>query len=89
MEPTQSTFEPKKGEITKLVIKLGLAKDQAGANKIMIAISVCSLLLMTYFLISTYNPGLLNFSKPRSVQTPLELEKGLDATRSGTVPTAL
>ena len=82
----QSTNEPRLSVLTRLMMKLGLAKDQAGANKVMLIISVCSLLLMTYFLISTYAPNLLNFSRPKVAPLTPEMQKQLDDMRNGTAP---
>jgi hypothetical protein len=82
----QRTNEPKLGTVTRFFIKLGLAKDQRGADKIMIIVSIISLLLMTYFLISTYAPNLLSFSKPNQSTLPPELQQRLDAMNNGTIP---
>jgi hypothetical protein len=56
----------KPGGLTRFFIKLGLAKDQEQANVAMIIVSVFCLLLMSYFIISTFFPGLFNFNKPKS-----------------------
>ncbi len=40
--------KPNRGAITNLVIKMGLAKDEKGANIVMIIISVICFILMFY-----------------------------------------
>jgi len=42
-------YQPKKGGITPFIIKLGLAKDEAGAQKVMIIIAIVCFALSIYF----------------------------------------
>jgi hypothetical protein len=74
--------------VTALFIKIGLAKDQKQANGVMLVLSIFCLLLMTYFLISTYFPNLLNFSKPKPSATQSSLQGRLDSLRNDTAPTS-
>lgn len=67
-----TTNQNKMGAITKLFIKLGLAKDEKQANNAMVIVFVACLLLMVYFLISTFSPGLLSFKSKSVVQTTTE-----------------
>jgi hypothetical protein len=64
--------QDKTGSITKLFMKLGLAKDQKQANNAMLVIVILCFILMGYFLQTTYFPSAFNFSKPAptSVATP-------------------
>ena len=48
-KPLDYNYQPKKGGLTALLIKLGLAKDEAGAQKVMIAIIVICFVLSIYF----------------------------------------
>lgn len=80
-------FTPKVSLVTRLIMKLGLAKDQKQANNVMIVISVISLALMSYFLISTYAPNLFNFSRPEEAESLESIQQRLDALRNGAVPT--
>lgn len=48
-KPLNYGYEQKKGGITPLIIKLGLAKDEAGAQKIMIGVIIICLALSVYF----------------------------------------
>jgi len=48
-QPTNYNYQPKKGGIGNLIIKLGLAKDEAGAKKVMIVIAVICFALSAYF----------------------------------------
>jgi hypothetical protein len=75
--------QDKTGSITKLFMKLGLAKDQKQENSAMLVIVILCLLLMTYFLISTYDPSMFNFSKPAptSVATPWATGQNVNANQ--------
>ncbi len=43
-------YQPKKkGSISDLVIKMGLAKDEAGAQKVMVTVTVVCFALSIYF----------------------------------------
>jgi hypothetical protein len=61
----ESSFEinhvSKTGLVTRVFIKLGLAKNQKQANTVMITVSILCLLLMSYFITSTFHPNALNF----------------------------
>ena len=48
-KPLDYNYQPKKGGLTALLIKLGLAKDEAGAQKVMIIITVICFALSIYF----------------------------------------
>jgi hypothetical protein len=48
-QPTNYNYPPKKGGVTNLIIKTGLAKDEAGAKKVMITIAVICFALSIYF----------------------------------------
>ena len=48
-KPLDYNYQPKKGGLTALLIKLGLAKDEAGAQKVMIIITVICFALSVYF----------------------------------------
>ena len=78
----------KVGVTTRFFIKLGLAKDQKGANQVMVVFTILCLILMSYFLITTYDPSLLNFSKPKTNTSnlPPEIQQRLNALRNGTTP---
>ena len=78
----------KMSALTSFFIKIGLAKDQKQANNLMLMISIICLVLMAYFLISTYFPNLFKFSKPKTNTTPASLQQRLDALKNGAVPTA-
>lgn len=67
--PFDTNQEKKLSLLTRLFIKTGLAKDQRQANNTMILISIICLLLMSYFIVSTFFPNLLNFSKSKPTQT--------------------
>lgn len=47
--PTNYNYEPKKSGLTPLLIKMGVAKDEAGAQKVMLAIIVICFALSIYF----------------------------------------
>lgn len=64
-----SNRAPKTGSLTRFFIKLGLAKDQKQANVVMLILSFTCLFIMFYFLISTFYPNLLDFSKPKPVES--------------------
>jgi hypothetical protein len=42
-------YQPKKGGISNLVIKMGLAKDEKGAQKVMLVITILCFALAIYF----------------------------------------
>ena len=48
-KPLAYNYQPKKGGLTALLIKMGLAKDEAGAQKIMLAIIIICFALSAYF----------------------------------------
>jgi hypothetical protein len=48
-------YQPKKAGIAQLIIKLGLAKDEAGAQKIMIVITILCFALSFYFFYKALN----------------------------------
>ncbi len=48
-KPLDYNYQPKKGGLTALLIKMGLAKDEAGAQKVMIIITVICFALSIYF----------------------------------------
>ena len=48
-KPLDYNYQPKKGGLTALLIKMGLAKDEAGAQKVMITIIVICFVLSIYF----------------------------------------
>ena len=50
-KPVDYGYKAKKGGISNLVIKLGLAKDDKGANQIMIIISIICIAIAIYFAI--------------------------------------
>lgn len=50
-KPVDYSYEAKKGGISSLVIKLGLAKDDKGANQVMIIISIICIAIAIYFAI--------------------------------------
>ena len=66
-EQQTNSFNPnrrnKMGAMTRFFIKLGLAKNQKQAEGVMLMISIVCILLMVYFIVSTFFPNLLNFSK--------------------------
>lgn len=48
-KPINYGYTQKKGGITNLVIKMGLAKDEAGAQKVMIVMAIIFFALAIYF----------------------------------------
>lgn len=48
-------YQPKKSSIAGLIIKMGLAKDDAGAQKIMIILTVICFALSIYFFYKALN----------------------------------
>jgi hypothetical protein len=85
------TREKKAGSLIPLLIKSGLAKDEKQANIIMVMFSIICLLFMTFFIISTFWPDMLNFSGPTTTgnQTsipqkfnPNQNQEGADATQN-------
>ena len=42
-------YQPKRGGLTNLMIKLGLANDEAGAKRVMIVIMIICFALSIYF----------------------------------------
>ena len=48
-QPLNYNYQPKKKGITNMIIKLHLAKDEAGAQKVMIIIAVLCFALSFYF----------------------------------------
>ncbi len=48
-QPTNYNYQPKKGGIANLLIKMGLVKNQAGAEKLMIVITIACFALSFYF----------------------------------------
>jgi len=48
-QPLNYNYQPKKGGIGNLLIKMGLAKDDKGAEKIMIIIVIICIALSIYF----------------------------------------
>ena len=48
-QPVNYNYPPKKSGVSNLIIKIGLAKDEAGAQKIMIVIIVLCFALSIYF----------------------------------------
>ena len=49
--PIDYSYPPKKGAITDLVIKMGLAKDEKNANIVMIVFIIVCFAVSIYFLI--------------------------------------
>jgi hypothetical protein len=47
-KPMNYDLPPKKGGISNLIMKIGLAKDEAGANKVMLVIIVICIVLAIY-----------------------------------------
>ncbi len=50
-KPTSYNYQNKKGGISNLIIKFGLAKDEQGANKVMLIISAICIIIAIYFII--------------------------------------
>jgi hypothetical protein len=51
-QPLGYNYQPKKGGgISGLVIKMGLAKDEAGAKKVMVAVIIICFALSIYFFV--------------------------------------
>jgi hypothetical protein len=50
-KPVDYGYNNKKGGISNLIIKMGLAKDEKGANKVMLAISFICIAIAIYFMI--------------------------------------
>ena len=50
-KPVDYGYEAKKGGISGLIIKMGLAKDDKGANQAMIIISIICIAIAIYFAI--------------------------------------
>ena len=50
-QSTNNAYQNKKGGISNLVIKMGLAKDEKGANKVMLTVAIIFFLLAIYFFI--------------------------------------
>ena len=48
-KPADYNYQPAKGSISNLIIKMGLAKDEKGTQKVMIAIIVLCFVLSLYF----------------------------------------
>jgi hypothetical protein len=48
-QPVNYNYQPKKGGIAPLLIKMGLAKDEAGAQKVMIILTIICFALSIYF----------------------------------------
>ena len=48
-QPANYNYQPKKGGLSNLLIKLGLVKTETGAQKVMIAIVVICFGLSIYF----------------------------------------
>lgn len=57
----EANKQSKVGTTTKIFMKMGLAKDQKGANGVMVIFSIICLLLMFYFIMSALFPGVLGF----------------------------
>jgi hypothetical protein len=88
------TREKKAGSLIPLLIKsglAGLAKDEKQANIIMLMFSIICLLFMTFFIISTFWPNMLDFSKPTATGnttsipqkfSPNQNQEGTDATQN-------
>lgn len=47
------------GAVSKIFMKLGLAKDQKQANTVMVVLCIIFWLIIAYLLISTYLPGVI------------------------------
>lgn len=50
-KPVDYGYEKKGGSISGIIIKMGLAKDDKGANNVMIVISVICIAIAIYFAI--------------------------------------
>jgi hypothetical protein len=74
--------EKKTGTFIALLIKSGLAKDEKQANIIMVMFSIICLLFMTFFIISTFWPDMLNFSKSNPTENSTSLPQNTDSTQS-------
>jgi hypothetical protein len=48
-KPTDYNYQAKKGGIASLLMKIGLAKDESGAQKVMIGIIIVCVALSIYF----------------------------------------
>jgi hypothetical protein len=48
-KPVDYGYKAKKGGISSLIIKMGLAKDEAGAQKVMTVITILCFALSIYF----------------------------------------
>lgn len=48
-KPVDYGYKQKKGGISNLLVKLGLAKDEAGSQKVMFGIIIVCLALSVYF----------------------------------------
>ena len=48
-QPVDYNYPPKKGGVSNLIIKMKLAKDEAGAQKVMMVIIVLCFALSIYF----------------------------------------
>ncbi len=48
-KPVDYNYQPAKGGISNLIIKMGLTKDEKGSQKVMIAIIVLCFTLSLYF----------------------------------------
>jgi hypothetical protein len=53
-QPTNYNYPPKKSGLANLIIKTGLAKDEAGTQKVMIVVTVICFALMAYFIFKTF-----------------------------------
>jgi hypothetical protein len=47
--PSDYNYQVKKGGIANMIIKMGLAKDDKGANKVMLIISFVCIAIAIYF----------------------------------------
>jgi len=48
-KPTNFNYQPKKGGLTNLIIKMKLAKDESGAQKVLTVIALIFFALAIYF----------------------------------------
>jgi hypothetical protein len=53
-KPIDYNYPTKKGGISNLIIKLGLAKDEAGTKKVMVVIIVVCLTVAAYFFYKSF-----------------------------------
>jgi hypothetical protein len=72
------------GSISKLIKKLGLAKNQKQTNIVMILVTVICFIITFYFVMSAYFPDVISLNRPgpTKIESPAQIKSDMFTNRN-------